>query len=249
MSLREYRIQKKMERLRKVAIVLNAIAIAVSLGIAVYSLFAKRHLEKLATEYVTEKTVEYVAPQVSQLKVHLDSKLAQLPLVKTYTERAKVEVAKFEAEPRVYVAKYVRVASESVHAKGWKQGGEAKNTWQKIQKGIVTHYQRVLKALILNVRIFSISNFVFSSLALLLLLYGRLTTSVAVVALSLTMFGAVCYGSYMFVDSLSFFRIIVGMPHIWSYPLLLSLFTADNYRRSFDLVDIFFGKKSEPEWK
>lgn len=84
-----------------------------------------------------------------------------------------------------------------------------------------TYYDDTLTALIADLRIFSTSNLFAAIAAFLLAYHSRQGIHRSLVCLSFLLFVAVLYCSYLYIDDLTFFRILFRTHMGWLYPVLL----------------------------
>lgn len=204
--------------MRKTTIVINAI-VAVFFGcFLVYTFVARRHLDGLAREFVTEKTLQYSAPIVDLADLSLDAPLVQGFLSAKQKAAIRGEIDGYREDPAAYIADLTR--QERLAAKP-QNANPLLAKVLSIKERIRTFYDNTLAALIADLRIFATSNLCAALIAIGLACRSGKKTRQSIVWFSFLMFAAVLYCSYLYIDGLSFFRILFRSHMGWTYPLLL----------------------------
>ena len=201
---------------RKISIGLNLLIALLSLAIFAYTFFAEAHLKELAREFVTDKTLAFSEPAVVTLETSMDSPLGKKLVSEEQREKVNGEIALFRSDPPAYV-----------HSLTGLQGGvnpiaEEKlksSKFAAVRKKIRDYYESVLGELIGDVRIFSGTNIFFGVVALVLVLRAGSERREAFFWLSLIIFAAVVFNSWMYVDGMGFFTIIFKAHVGWWYPV------------------------------
>jgi hypothetical protein len=128
------------------------------------------------------------------------------------------EIADYQNDPSAYIADLTRQQLRDVpiaNAKPLMEKGAS------IKNKIRTFYDNTLNALIADLRIFSISNLIAGLIAFGLAYRSSSDIRKPIVSFSFLMFVAVLYCSYLYVDDLTFFRILFRTHMGWWYAALL----------------------------
>lgn len=213
--------------MRKLAMVLNAVVVVFFVGFLAYSVIARQHLESLAREFVVEKTLEYAGPLVEVAEASLESPLAKKLLSDDQANAIRSEITAYHADPSRYITDL---------AEGKKDAAPIENPNPLLQKvaaikdKVRTFYDDTLNALITDLRVFSCSNLIAGLIALALAYCSPGEIRTRILLLSLVVFVAVLYCSYLYIDDLTFFRILFRTHLGWGYAIVLCVAIVSVYR-------------------
>ncbi len=210
--------------LRKTSITLNIVVVCVSVFMFAGTFFAKQHLTNHARGFVAERTLAYSRPAVEWVEKGLGSPLAGKLIPPEKKQVIEAELAKYHRDPAAYVA------AATNHEEGGSDAAEAGKVEQFKQK-IRNYYRSTLEELVIDLRIFTGSNVVAGLIALVLLLSGHFRGVRQVEVFSLFIFASVAVSSWMYLDGLSFFRMLFKWHLGWSYPAGVALTAVYLYRR------------------
>ena len=209
--------------MRGVALGLNSIVVAFFAGFLAYICIAPEKLESQAREFVTEKTLEFADPIVSIAEAALTAPLASKLLSNEQIAAAQQEIDRYRLDPAGYVADLTRLRQRPVERE---QAHPLLDKVLSIKARIRAYYDETLDALIHDLRIFAGSNLIAGSIALWFAYRSRAAVAKPVLWFSLLLFAAVMYCSWLYVDDLTFFRILFRMHMGWWYPALLAITAA-----------------------
>lgn len=216
---------------RKIAIALNIIVMFFSAAFFAYTFFAKEHLVNHARVFVTEKTLAYSRPAVEMIEKGLAFPLASKLIPSKEQRDIERELADYHSDPSSFIASYTHdVKSTSGRTESGKYG--------RLKKKILEYYHSILAELVIDLRIFSGSNFLAGLVALLLLFSKRKVDIRQIEIFSLFIFGSVVLSTWMYLDGMSFFRILFKWHLGWSYPLAISGFATYFYTKYRELTSI-----------
>ncbi len=204
--------------MRKTTLALNSIVVVFFISFLAYTFFARQHLDSLARDFVTEKTLAYSKPVVEVADEALDSPFVKKFLSDDQETAIRHEIADYRNDPSVYIADLTRQQVRDAPM------GNANPLIQKaasIKNKIRTFYDDTLNDLIADLRIFSFSNLIAGLIALGLAYRSESDIRKPIVWFSFLMFVAVLYCSYLYIDELTFFRILFGTHMGWWYAALL----------------------------
>ncbi|MFO0942840.1 MAG: hypothetical protein U0930_19050 [Pirellulales bacterium] len=204
--------------MRKTTLALNSIVVVFFISFLAYTFVARQHVDSLARDFVTEKTLDYSKPIVEVANEALDSPLVEKLLSDDQKTAIRHEISDYQNDPGAYIADLTRqqlrdapVANENPLIE----------KVASVKNKIRTFYDNTLNALIADLRIFSISNLIGGLIAFGLAYRSSSDIRKPIVWFSFLMFVAVLYCSYLYVDDLTFFRILFRTHMGWWYAALL----------------------------
>lgn len=204
--------------MRKTTLVLNLIAVVFFICFLAYTFVARQHLDSHARDFVTEKTLDY-----SEAVVEVADESLDLPWVKKFLSDDQAttirnEIADYKNDSSAYVADLTR---QHVLAAPVVNANPLIEKVASIKNKIRTFYDNTLNALIVDLRIFSVSNLIAGLMALGLAYRSSDDIRKPIVWFSFLMFVAVLYCSYLYIDDLTFFRILFRTHMGWWYAAIL----------------------------
>ena len=204
--------------MRKTTLVLNSIVVVFFLCFLAYTFVARQHLDGLARDFVTEKTLDYSKPIVEIAAEALDTPLVQKLLSDDQTMAIRKEITDYQNDPAAYVSDLTR---QQVRGLPLENSNPLHEKVVSIKEKIRTFYDNTLNALINDLRIFSASNLLAGMIAFGLAFRSPSAIRQSIVWLSFLMFVAVLYCSYLYIDDLTFFRMLFRTHMGWWYAVLL----------------------------
>jgi hypothetical protein len=212
--------------MRKATIALNSIVIVFFGGFLAYTFFARQHVEGLARAFVTERTLQYSAPIVTMADESLGTPIVQKRLSAQQSAAIRHEINEYRKDAAGYVADLTR---QRLLPPKPANPNLVLARIASIKERIRTFYDNTLAALIADLRIFSSSNLSAGLIALWLTYRSREGVRKPLVWFSLLMFVAVLNCSYVYLDDLTFFRILFRTHMGWWYPAFLCVVLAGLY--------------------
>lgn len=204
--------------MRQTTLVLNLIVVVFFVGFLAYTFIARQHLEFLARDFVTKKTLDYSAPIVETAEAGLELPLAKKLLSDAQTTAIRNEIKDYRKDPAAYVADLTRHQLRNAPPANV---NPLANKVAAIKSEIRTFYDNTLNALIADLRIFSFTNLIAGMIAFALAYRSSSEIRKPIVWFSFLIFAAVLYCSYLYVDNLTFFRILFRAHMGWWYPVFL----------------------------
>lgn len=204
--------------MRRIVVALSALSTAFFAVFFAYTFVAREHLASLALEFAARKTEEHVEPAVKLAEQAIESKTAAKLLGEDKVASVRRELADYRRDPTGYIATLTRKRLSDARIE--EQGPIAAKAFgwkRKIEKFFAAR----LQALVADLRIFAGSNLMATIASLAMALCVRESRLTPVLWFSLSMLSAVAYTSYLYVDSLSFFRILMQIHVGWWYPAIL----------------------------
>lgn len=212
--------------MRRITITLNLIVAAFFACFVAYTFVARQHLDGVARGFVTERTLHYSRPIVELAGESLNVPLVQKLLTDEEKAAIRQELVQYGNDPSTYIGDLTR---EKMLPPNRRNPNPLLDKVVSIKERIRSFYDRTLVALISDLRIFSVSNLCAATLATALAFWSRKDIQKSVVWLSLLMLVAVLYSSYLYVDGLTFFRILFQTHMGWWYPIFLCVVLAGLY--------------------
>lgn len=208
--------------LRSTTLVLNSIVVVFFVGFLAYTLVAREHLNSLARAFVTEKTVEYSRPLVKAAEDALDAPDAAKMVPRLVDKAIRQELAEYWQDPKAYVADLTRPkARETKAAAPHPLLNPLLEKIAAIKDKVRAFYDSTLEALVVDLRIFACSNLAAGLIAFTLAWRSSDPIRRPIVWFSCLMFVAVVYSSWLYVDDLTFFRILLRAHLGWGYAVCL----------------------------
>jgi hypothetical protein len=208
---------------RKTLVILNSLSAAFFAAFLAYTFDAREHLSGFAREYVTTKTEQYAEPAVDIVQDAVRSKTAKVVLSDEQLARVQSEIDAYRRDPKTYIRALTvkglaRVEEAPAHP-------VAKKVVEWKRK-VADYYHETLDALIVDLRIFAGSNLAACLVALALAAKGANPRLRKVAVFSAALLIAVGYCTYLYIDSMSFFRILTQAHIGWWYPAVLIVVAA-----------------------
>ncbi|QDV21631.1 hypothetical protein Pan153_63210 [Gimesia panareensis] len=204
--------------MRQITLALNLLISIFFIGFLAYTFVGQQHLKGRARQFVTEKTIAYSQPLVDVVEEGMNSPLVKKLLNDDQEAAINQQIRQYRQGPAAYISDLTRQKKLPPAPR------RLNPLFQKVsetKKKIRTFYDNTLAALILDLRIFAFSNLCAALIALALTYWSPRKIRHSLVWFSFLIFVAVLYCSYLYVDGLSFFRILLGAHLGWTYPLLL----------------------------
>lgn len=212
--------------MRKTALFLNIVVVVFFVGFLAYTVIARQHLDSLARDFVTEKTLDYSRPVVEVAEEALDSPLVKKVLSVDQLAAIGSEIAEYQDDPDTYIADLTHQKLRDAPAVN---GNPLLQKVASTKKKIRTFYDNTLNALIADLRIFSCSNLIAGLIAFGLAYCSPTEIRKPIVWFSFLMFVAVLYCSYLYIDDLTFFRILFRTHMGWWYAAFLCVMIVGLY--------------------
>ena len=213
--------------MRKLTLVLNLIVVVFFTCFFAYTFFARQHLNSLARDFVTRKTLDYSRPIVEVADKALDSPLVKKVLSDNQAIALRTEITDYQNDPGGYVADLTR---RQVRDAPMANLNPLIEKVASIKNRIRTFYDNTLNALITDLRIFSFSNLISGLIAFGLAYRSPREIRKTIVWFSFLMFLAVLYCSCLYINHLTFFRILFRTHMGWQYAAFLGVMMVALYR-------------------
>jgi hypothetical protein len=198
-------------------VALNLLVATTFAGLFAWTFFARAHVTRLAEDYVIAKTVDHVTPAVAKIDEVLRHPAARLAPA-AVRAAVQAEVDAFRTDPHGYVRKLV--ARGAVIEKPKHAFAERVFAWKEQARA---YFDKTLTSLIRDLRIFFGTNCVAALLAAGLAWRATGRWRWHVLGMSVLLLGVLALHAYLFIDDLTFFRVVTNARVGWSYPLVLAL--------------------------
>lgn len=208
--------------MRKTTLVVNSISVGFFVCFLSYTFIARHHLDSIARAFVTEKTTEYSQYVVATATEVVASRFVKELLSNEVQAAIRNELATYHADPKAYVSDLTKSSKDS------------RIIPQKIKNPIIekvalvkneirSFYDETLDELIADLRIFAFSNLL-AGIASLALVYRKTSEpDRSFVLFSFGILASVLYCSYLYINGLTFFRILFRTHMGWWYPVMLCI--------------------------
>jgi hypothetical protein len=206
--------------MRTTALALNSIVVVFFSCFLAYTFVARSHLESLARDFVTEKSIGYSKPIVEIAHESLDSPLVRKLLSEDKVLAIRDEIRDYRNDPAAYVSD---LTHQPVRKLPLANANPLLAKVASIKEKIRTFYDNTLNALIIDLRIFSVSNLMAGMIAFVLAYRSSHSFRKSIVWFSFLMFVAVLWCSSLYIDDLTFFRILFRTHMGGVYPVLLCI--------------------------
>ncbi len=208
--------------MRTTALALNSIVVVFFSCFVAYTFVARSHLDALARDFVTEKTINYSQPIVEIAHESLDSPLVRKLLSKDQALAIRHEIRDYQNDPAAYVSD---LTHQPVPKVPLAKLNPLLAKVASIKEKIRTFYVDTLNALITDLRIFSVSNLIAGMIAFGLACRSSRPFRKSIVWFSFLMFVSVLCCSSLYIDDLTFFRLLFRTHMGGLYPVLLCVMT------------------------
>jgi len=204
--------------MRMLSLVLNLIVVVFFSGFLVYTFYARTHVESLAWEFVAEETVRYSAPLVNAAEDALEAPVVKKLLPQERAEVIRNEIAAYHRDPVSFI---VDLTNQAPQVKSAVHENPILAKVASFKARIREFYDNTLEALIRDLRIFATTNLTVGLIAFGLAFFSKSPNQRYGAWLSCVMAVSVVFCSFMYLDGLSFFRILFRAHMGWWYAFLL----------------------------
>ena len=207
--------------MRRWLIIVNATAATFFAIFFLYTFLGHRHVDRLARDFVTERTRAFADPVVDAADEMLRAPGVRRFLSDEQLAAMQLEIANYRGDPARYIDELTgrRVpAAVNVPANNPIVAGIVR--WKE---RVRDYYNAVLAGLFRDLRIFAGSNVVAALIATWLAVRTEERATGLALWLSFLLLAAIVYCAFLYVDELSFFKIMFNLYMGWSYPALLAL--------------------------
>jgi hypothetical protein len=206
--------------MRTFLLITNAAVALLFTAFFAYTFLGRQHIDGMAREFVTAKTLKLVTPAVDAAAEALHSDFARHLLTKNQVAAVEAEIAEFRSQPTHYIQ---RLTSAHAPPKPETLLGKVSEKIYGWKERIRTHYNRVLRRLLTDLRIFSGANVVAACIAFVCAWRSPGRPSLQLTLISTLLLVAIGLGVYFYIDNFSFFTILFNWYLGWWYPVLIGL--------------------------
>lgn len=205
---------------RNAALLLNTVVMVFFAMFLIYTFYGRAHLNSLARDFVTGKTLAYSVIVVDIAEKALDDSLVVKLLLENTTTMARAEITAFHQSPADYVGGLTGKQLHEMHVPREKAVfAEALHLKIKIRN----YYNETLTALINDLRIFALSNMLAAMAGFAMLRHAPPQLEQAFLVYAIALAAAVLFNAMIYVDEMSFFQIMFQTHLGWWYPVALLL--------------------------
>lgn len=209
--------------MRVTILIISACVALFFLASIALTFFAKGYITSQAREFVIVRTQRLAEPAVDLAEQALRQPGIKKVLDEEAIRNAQLEIAEYRRDPRAYIA---FLAAEERLAFPAVSPGRNAPLVERVARWklrVREHFEQTLDRLVRDLRIFSGSNLVAALIAACCAMraQGRQLKWLLVVAGILL--ASVAFGAYMYIDGMTYFRILFSTYLGWWYPVLLGI--------------------------
>jgi hypothetical protein len=219
--------------MRKLTLALNALSAVLFLTFFAYTFVARTHLESIARNFVTEKTLQFSGPLIDTVEKALDAPFVVKRVSNDDLKLVRIEIDAYRKDAATYVSDLTGKQVTNLQGNPGPIARKAADTKDAIRR----FYNDTLTALIIDLRIFSGTNVVAACVALFLVIKSTTFLRKPLVVFSLLIFVAVVFCSCLYIDDLSFFRILTSAHMGWWYPVFVIVIVVWLYKNVGDAIE------------
>jgi hypothetical protein len=183
--------------------------------------FARGHITRLAEDYVIDRTQKYADPLIGLAEEGL-----RLPGKKPVgrdaeaVEALRADVAEYRRDPRAYITRLVAAGgAPAVAEPGPNAAPKDQLLFWKTE--VRAYFEKILDRLLFDLRIFTGSNLAAALAIFGLALAGRRDRLPRLLWAAGLLLLSLAFMTYMYIDELSYFKILLNSYMGWWYPVLL----------------------------
>lgn len=206
--------------MRTFAIILNCSAAVFFASFLAYTYWAKEDLHSRARQFVTDRTLQYSGPIVDIADQALGVPGVQKFLTDKEIAVIRDEIKAYRADPRAFISSLTQKHGDRLRPIN---PNPLLEKVASIKDRIRMFYDDTLMALVIDLRIFTASNLVVAIVASCLALHSMARHGKLIAGISILMFVSVLYCSSLYVENLTFFRILFRLHLGWRYAVLLAV--------------------------
>jgi hypothetical protein len=185
--------------------------------------FAKEYIIGLAQDFVADRTQRLAEPSVE-----IADQALRAPGIGRFfddeaIETARQEIDDYRRDPRGYIAHLVAGARHPAPDVAPVREASLRERVTRWKGRIRQHFEDTLDRLVWDLRIFSGSNLAAALIAAWCALWAAGRQVNWLLGVAFLMLTSVAYGAYMYVDGVSYFRILFNTYIGWWYPVVLAM--------------------------
>ena len=182
--------------------------------------FARDYVTGLAEDFVIDRTQKFADPLVAIAEQGIKVPGLNRPQDAELIENVRRETAEYRQDPRAYIANLVAEGGQAKVADPGKNAA-LKDTVLFWKSEIREYFQKTLKNLLFDLRIFFGSNLVAALLAFVFAWSARADRLPRLLIVCGLLLASVVYSSFIYFDEFSYFKILLDTHMGWWYPALL----------------------------
>lgn len=223
--------------MRRTLLVANAVVVAFFTCLLAYTFLGRAHVAEQCRACAIELTVQLTSPLVDAVDQELSAPAVGDFVPEFLLAQFRRAVVEYRADPASYVQRVVSQVAETPAD----SDNPIVQRIASINAAIAAYFDESVDALITDLRIFATSNLVAGLIAFLLALVSPDKVRALLVWCSCLMCISILLCAYLYVDDMTFFRILSRGHLGWSYPILLfgsMVRLMDGLARLLDLLDL-----------
>jgi hypothetical protein len=220
--------------MRTFLLISNAVVAILFTAFFAYTFLGRDHIDGMAREFVTARTQKLVTPAVEAAEAALRSDITRRLLPKTQVAAVEAEIAEFRSQPRHYIQ---QLTSTHAPPKPEMLLGKVSEKIYGWKERIRAHYNKVLRRLFTDLRIFSGSNVVAACLAFVCVWGNRERPSLHLKVISCLLLLSIGLAVWLYIEDFSFFTILFDGYFGWWYPAVIGFLFIRFYVEAAPSVD------------
>jgi hypothetical protein len=206
--------------MRQFVLIANGFTAVFFAAFVLYTFAGRRHINDLARDFATVKTQKYADTAIDAgektLRIRMVRKLLRDEQIAVFED----EIAAYRQDPQRYISELTGRLPTTTSPRHTNPLLAKVTQWkEKVRE----HYDKVLRRLVWDLRIFASSNLIAALFAIMLATRANAKDSSKLVWVSFLLFGAIAYSVYFYIDRFSFFRILFNSYLGWWYPGVLAI--------------------------
>lgn len=212
--------------MEKILILCSALVSAVFLVALIGTFFVQDEIRAAARELVVERTTKYSAKAVRAAEELLQSPMTAKLLSEQQFEAIEGEIGDYKADPIRYVE---RLTSESEVPPPSRLVNKLSQKFFSWKESLRNHYNRTLKKLVKDLRIFCGTNIVAGLLGVILAFKSQGGNERVLLVYCGVLLFAIGTAVYSYIDRMGFFTILLDNFMGWEYPLVIAFAFIGSY--------------------
>lgn len=184
--------------------------------------FAREYITRQAQDFVVVRTQRLADPAVALAEQALHAPSIKHVLDEESVRTARQEIAAYHQDPRAYITRLVRGEGENRPAVTT-SSNPLRERAARWKNGIQAHFTRTLDRLFWDLRIFLGSNLAASLAAAWCARRANPNQTKWLFGTAGLLLASVAYGTYLYLDGFTYFRILFNTYLGWWYPALLGI--------------------------
>ncbi|MCF6314658.1 MAG: hypothetical protein L3J39_19575 [Verrucomicrobiales bacterium] len=224
--------------MRIIMLTVSGLVSLIFLLLFIGSFAAEGKIHEVARNLVVEKTAKYSEKGVSAAEELIESPLSKKFLSEKHREAVTDEIEAYRADPIAFVR---RMTSETAPPEPQGKLSKLRGKFLGWKDALRKHYNKSLNELLSDLRLFCATNVVAGILGMLLSYISRGKKARVLLIYCVILLFAIGSAIQYYIDSMGFFKILIGGYIGWDYPLLILITFVATYwyigRHAIAMID------------